>query len=57
MKKKAKPTPVKTKNMTSDDHRKLSDKHRLKSRMHELKADMLDVDEPPKKGKVTIRPY
>ena len=57
MKKKAtKPTP-KPKSMTSDDHRKLADKHRIKSRLHEVKADMLDVDQPPKKGKVTIRPY
>ena len=56
--KEAKPT-AKPKSMTADDHRKLADRHRLKSRMHEVKADMLDVDEPPKKGKskLTIRPY
>lgn len=55
-KKAATPTP-KPKSMTSDDHRKLADKHRVKSRLHEVKADMLDIDQPPKKGKVTVRPY
>jgi hypothetical protein len=62
MKKKVAPKTAKAKSMpsmTADDHRKLADRHRLKSRMHEVKADMLDVDEPPKKGKskLTIRPY
>jgi hypothetical protein len=56
MKKKAKPVS-KPKSMTSEDHRKMADKHRVKSRMHEVKADMLDIDDPPKKGKVTFRPY
>ena len=46
---------AKPKAMTSDDHRKMADKHRVKSRMHEVKADMLDIDDPPKKGKDRIR--
>jgi hypothetical protein len=50
--KKAAPKP-----MDADDHRKKADKHRALSRLHEAKADMLDVDAPPKKGKLTIRPY
>jgi hypothetical protein len=59
MKKKASKPVEKTKSMTSDDHRKMADRHRLKSRMHEVKADMLDVDNPPPKGKGknTVRPY
>jgi hypothetical protein len=57
-KKAAKPALApKSKGMTSDDHRKLADKHRVKSRMHEVKADMLDIDNPPPKGKTTVRPY
>jgi hypothetical protein len=53
-KKPSKPAP-KPKSMTSDDHRKLADKHRVKSRLHEVKADMLDIDDPPKKGKTGLR--
>ena len=60
MSKKPVKAAAKPKSMTADDHRKLAAKHSLKSRMHEVKADMLDVEEPPKKGKskgVMIRPY
>lgn len=56
---KKRPAPVKkaAKNTTSDDHRKLADRHRARSQLHEAKANLLDIDEPPKKGKVTVRPY
>jgi hypothetical protein len=50
---------VKSRTPTADDHRKLADMHRAKSRLHEARADMLDVENPPPKGKgkLTIRPY
>lgn len=56
-KKAAKPAPKKEKTVTSEYHRKQADKFRAKGRLHEAKADMLDVDQPPKKNKITIRPY
>jgi hypothetical protein len=43
--------------MDADDHRKKAEKHRALGRLHEAKADMLDVDNPPKKGSDRFRSY
>jgi hypothetical protein len=58
--KKSKPAPKKAvvaKSMDADDHRKKAEKHRALGRLHEAKADMLDVDNPPKKGSDRFRSY